>query len=754
MLDPKQDDFLGAGDLDREGAFDAQLSLPLPFLAPPAPFQTVLKRDGRHEPFRKRKIAEAIFKAAQSVGGQDRDLADSLASAVTIFLMKRLNGQAPTVDHIHDAVERVLIQMAHAKTALAYARYRDRRGRIRRLRQGDMRQLLSELEEARTEREAMGGEPGKLLAVHASGDELTQWDRGRIVRALERETGIEPAVAEVIAIEVEQQIERAHIRTLTSSLIRELVDAKLIEHGLEEYREKHRRLGVPLFDAERIIRGTSGETVARDPVATDQALARAVKKEYGLAQVFSLPVAEAHLCGDLHIHHLDRVDRLFSAVQSPESIIRSGMGLPGSPDFAVPPNHPQTLLAQLVKSSALLQGYFSEPMAWEAVNVYMAPFLAGMDRPELKQFAQMLVYEFAYQSLRSGGEMADAEIGVCWDIPVPLTAREAFGPRGLPLGKPYGAFAHTAQQFAWALIETIREGGVHGVTLPAPVLVVRIGPEFFRSDGHDTFLEHAAGAAAEGRRVAFDFSRETAIVPSSNALLHQISLNLPRAAYITGTEAKLMEGLKTLVARAVSAHAEKRDFLEGLLDEQGLRPLGLLSRRRNGQEGIDLYQASSLVAVDGLNECVQVLSGNRQLHETEDARALGERLLDFLAREVREQGERSGLNVALAQNNDPRVSQRFATLDAHAYPKTAATTIKTDEYEQLLRYTAGVRLYGHHGLAPMDAARHEGRFHAHLESGACSEMVLTTTDLSPRSMADFLKKVHEQTTNQRIVFRG
>jgi ribonucleoside-triphosphate reductase len=304
------------------------------------------------------------------------------------------------------------------------------------------------------------------------------------------------------------------------------------------------------------------------------------------------------------------------------------------------------------------------------------------------------------------------------------------------------------------LVETIREGGVHGVTLPAPVLAVQIGAAFFKSDGCDTFLEHAAGAAAEGRRVAFEFPREMLQAQGEVALLHQVSLNLPRAAYISGTETKLFEGLKSLVSKAVSAHLEKRELLEGLLDEQGLRPLGLLSRPRVGKEGLDLYQACSLVAIDGLNECVQVLIGNRQLHETEDARAMGERILAFLAREIYEQGERSGIRTILAQNNDLRVSQRFATLDAQAYPKTAATTIKADENTQALHYTTGVRLSASHGLAPMDAVRHEGRFHAHLAAAASSEMPLTATDLLPKSMADFLKKVHEQTQNRRVVFRG
>ena len=753
MDEPKQEDLFDAGQPDREGAFDAQLSLPLPSVAAPAPFQTVVKRDGRHEPFVKRKIAEAIFKAAQSIGGHDEHLADSLASAVTIYLSKRLQGQAPTVDHIHDAVERVLIQMAHAKTALAYARYRDRRDRIRRLRKGDMRQLLGELEEARIEREAQGGAEDKLLSVRTSGDELVQWDRARIVRALERETQLEPALAQVIAVEVEQQIRRAGMSALTTSLIRELVGAKLVEHGLDEYRDRHRRLGVPLFDAEHIIRGTTPETLRQDPVATDAALARAVKKEYALAEVFSPSVTEAHLGGIFHIHHLDRVDRLLSAHQSIESIVRYGLGLPGSPEFAAPPKHLQTLLAQLVKANRVLQGYYAEPIVWDAANVFLAPFLEGMEAGEVRQFAQAFLYEFAYQALEHGRQGQAAEVRLAWDIPEYLAELEAAGPgaRGV-----YARYAHQAQQFAWALVQTVCDGGVNGATLPAPLITVRVGPQFFHADGHEEFLLHCATAASKGRRIAFSLDRQEGAAQAAwrprMPILQQITLNLPRAAYENATPGRLEEALHPLVAHAAGAHAEKRAFLEGLLDECGERPLGWLAYPRMGHAPVGLDEAAVGIAVDGLNEAVQLLLGGAQMHQAAEARALGARILSVLERACQEESERRGFRIILAQNNASSVSRRFATLDAKAFPRTAPTVLKTEEASQALEYTMGVRLCRPHGLNPIEAVRFEGELHPFLGAGAQSEVTLPLEQHSPKAISDFLRKAWAQTVNQRLLF--
>ncbi|MFN3966760.1 MAG: ATP cone domain-containing protein [Endomicrobiia bacterium] len=49
----------------------------------------VYKRDGTLVPFDQRKIAEAIYKAAASVGGRDFELAQRLSDQVVKFLAKK-----------------------------------------------------------------------------------------------------------------------------------------------------------------------------------------------------------------------------------------------------------------------------------------------------------------------------------------------------------------------------------------------------------------------------------------------------------------------------------------------------------------------------------------------------------------------------------------------------------------------------------------------------------------------------------------
>lgn len=91
----------------------------------------ITKRDGRQVAFSVEKIANAIFKAARAVGGQDYDLAMSLSDIVCQRLAETIIGRMPTVEEVQDTVEKVLIEEGHTRTAKAYILYRAERTRAR-----------------------------------------------------------------------------------------------------------------------------------------------------------------------------------------------------------------------------------------------------------------------------------------------------------------------------------------------------------------------------------------------------------------------------------------------------------------------------------------------------------------------------------------------------------------------------------------------------------------------------------------------
>ncbi len=96
-------------------------------------FQAVIKRSGAIVPFNQERIDNAIYRAAVSVGGRDRERAKWLAEKVVEYLHENLpEGHTPHIEEIQDAVEKTLIENGHAQVSKAYILYREDRNRSRR----------------------------------------------------------------------------------------------------------------------------------------------------------------------------------------------------------------------------------------------------------------------------------------------------------------------------------------------------------------------------------------------------------------------------------------------------------------------------------------------------------------------------------------------------------------------------------------------------------------------------------------------
>ena len=747
-------------DQVREGVFDAQLSFETPYVEAPPLISTITKRDGRKVAFEKTKIADAILNAARTIGGEDRDRADSLASGVTIYLSKHLDGATPNVDQVHDAVEKVLIEMGHARTALAYARYRDKRARIRNLRGGDVRAILHELEEAQRTSEDVERSGARPLFIRTSDERFDGWDRERIVTALTRETGMAEGLARVIALEVEGQITRANVETLTASLVRELVDAKLIEHGLEEYRRKHMRLGVPLFDAERIICAPNqGEAEGiYDPARTDVALAERVKKEYALSQVFSQETADAHLRGDMHILDLGRVDRFHSAHHSLECVKRFGLPFGAGERYVPLPLNAETLVTQVSQFNASLHQHFTRRTTWDAFNLLLAPFLTTTDARQLRQLAHMLVFGLAHGAKGPNClSAAPTELSLVWTVPPALANVEAIGPGGLPSGRPYGDFLPDARRFAWELLEVFKETRSHQCRDQDWAPLIHVSDDFFAAPGHEEFLAYALADPSLRTRLRFVFDRSHTVPDNperwqcSQVTAQEISINLPRTAYRAADERELMAEIELVVNLAVKAHCEKRCFMQRLLAFRDVGALSMLTFAHDGQPYLDIEDVAYRIGIAGLNDCVQTLL-SRGLHSSQEAIETGLRILQHVRKCAESAAATEHLNIQIAATEVSEVTRRFATLDLHQFPEKARHVMQTDALTQDVCYTPGTRPAGDRDMTPIDRARVEGIFHALLDAGAETRVILGDADFGPDSMAQFVEKVFHRTRVRRLGF--
>ncbi len=126
----------------------------------------IRKRDDRIEPFNETKITNAIFKAAQSVGGEDRQTAMEVTLEVIKELNKKPSDYIYSVEEIQDVVEKTLIERGHAKTAKAYILYRSKRSMIREGRTELMDAVEDILRETNRDNANVGNSPSaKVLQI-------------------------------------------------------------------------------------------------------------------------------------------------------------------------------------------------------------------------------------------------------------------------------------------------------------------------------------------------------------------------------------------------------------------------------------------------------------------------------------------------------------------------------------------------------------------------------------------------------------
>lgn len=90
----------------------------------------VVKRDGRLEDFDEKKIENAVKKAFNAVGEEDKGRSRELTGKV-VSRIREKGKENPTVEEIQDIVEEVLIEEGFSKVAKAYILYRRERSRIR-----------------------------------------------------------------------------------------------------------------------------------------------------------------------------------------------------------------------------------------------------------------------------------------------------------------------------------------------------------------------------------------------------------------------------------------------------------------------------------------------------------------------------------------------------------------------------------------------------------------------------------------------
>jgi ribonucleoside-triphosphate reductase len=614
------------------------------------------------------------------------------------------------------------------------------------------------------------------LFVKTSGEEIARWNRQRIVDALIRETDIDVDTAEVISREVEKQIISSGISVLTTPLIRELVDAKLIERGMEQTRKMHALLGFPLYDVRELIfhQNKENANMPHGPEGTNLILAEGIKKEYSLYEVFSQDVGDAHVMGDMHLHNLGYIDRPYSVCLSLEYVKKYGLNLPHSLTVAKPAKHAEVLLAHMVRFSSVLHGHFAGVISWDAVNFSFAPYLSGMTDKEIRQFAQMLIYEFSQLTSARGGQVMFTDIHLYWNVPTHLSEIPIIGPGGEFTGNNFEDYTPDARRFAWAIFEVFKKGDGTGKPFIFPRPFVHITQTFFETPGHEEFLQHICDVAGEKGNASFVFDRRGVIKAYECGFptlmekgklseetkepwkmrcsaIQNVTLNLPRLGYrADGGDDTLFSLISERMELMAKAHIQKLDFIEKLLSYGDEGPLAVLSMKKDGVPFLRMDHACYLMGTAGLNELVQIHKGS-QLHESEAALAFGVKVIAYMKDKAEMLGRTYGVHYVLEQTPAETTTYRFARLDLKYFSPRAGHFIRGNLVRGEVYYTNSTHLNVSASLSPMERVRQEGMFHPLIRGGAVSHVWIGERQPSKGELAGFVKKVFEDTGSEQVL---
>ena len=108
-------------------------------------------------------------------------------------------------------------------------------------------------------------ESGKIY-VRTSREMMEEFKPDRILQSLVNEAGMPVDLAQKMTSEAETRLYKFQTSYLTAPLIREIVNGLLIENGLEEYRHKLTRIGLPIYDVTKLLNQFSRSTNGVDSV--------------------------------------------------------------------------------------------------------------------------------------------------------------------------------------------------------------------------------------------------------------------------------------------------------------------------------------------------------------------------------------------------------------------------------------------------------------------------------------------------------
>jgi len=248
------------------------------------------------------------------------------------------------------------------------------------------------------------------MIVQTSHDSCLPFKKRRIVEVLMDEANVKESEAFKIARSIERKMKSFDEEVISSAAIREEVNSQLRKRGMLDEARKHERVGIPVAEIKKTIgsHNTDNANVGRNPEAVHKYVADAALKQYALG-CLPTDLARAHEKGDLHCHDLEFFPArpLNCLQQDLRQFIKYGLKVDGNGEHtsaAGPANNIETLVNHAGQVLMASQVFMSGGQSLPLMNVFMAPYVQGLDYERIKQAMQMLIFNLNMSYVSRGGQ--------------------------------------------------------------------------------------------------------------------------------------------------------------------------------------------------------------------------------------------------------------------------------------------------------------------------------------------------------------
>jgi len=485
-------------------------------------------------------------------------------------------------------------------------------------------------------------ESGKMY-VRTSHSSIEEFNSQKIIQSLVREGSLPLELAQKITEEVENRIYKYQTAYLTGSLIRELVNSVLLEHGHEEYRHKLARVGLPIFEVQEMV--SNAENIDNGVEGLLFKTGRIVFAEHLLTSTLPKDIADAHLSGDLHITNPGLwsilPDTIFINIKA---LIEDGIDLKGK-YLNVCRIPPVKTLNNLSSALSMIIALISKEASQEVVLDDLIPSLSkySKDLPELER---KLVDSFTTSSTTMGYDKMSTTIS----FSIPLGTDQKIVKTVLSAYKTYTKLTPIPKI---GLVIDYEKGKMADVS--------QIVSEIITLGGKVMFTKH-------------NTSQKGVTHPknSTSTLLHlgSMSINLPRLAFESNKDETYFRArLALLMKPALDSMAKRNKNISNLI-RLGVNPILTANTLYMQRSTVSL-----VINLIGLQNAIYGILGFKNNNEGQQILyKVIETAVDIATKKSKD----LGINIIVSMTESDG-SERFIALDAEKYGKNSVQQITDTE---------------------------------------------------------------------------